>query len=235
MNRFIRELDSKREEGTWCTTDVLIQRITDNPLTIKAKREPHLYLYILFAFSVLFLIGLSLTKLNVPQSLGWEENKLRIISIDLNNQRSCFHRRSGIGFNELAKEDNAKEINKLTIHNNLQVYKTPRRKRQRSKKTVVTGSRSPKDTYRTIRNNMASLKYAYYRQLKITPQMGDQIKLKWAIDELGNVIHCKVVSSKINNPEFEKVIIRKISAWTFDTTDIPGDVTEVTYPFVFRN
>lgn len=97
----------------------------------------------------------------------------------------------------------------------------------------ITGGRSQASIKRTVRNNMASLKYAYNRRLRLNPGMGGKIKLKWAIDEFGNVLHCRVVSSNINDKEFEKIIVKKIRTWAFGKIKIPGDVTEVTYPFVF--
>lgn len=98
---------------------------------------------------------------------------------------------------------------------------------------AAVGSRSKADIMRTVRANLASLKYAYNKRLKANPGMGGKVTVKWAIDEFGNVLHCRIVSSKINDPVFEKEIIRKIKAWSFGRIKIPGDVTEVTYPFVF--
>lgn len=95
------------------------------------------------------------------------------------------------------------------------------------------GSRSRANIMRSVRNNMASLKYAYNRRRKDNPNIGGKIKVKWAIDEFGNVLHCKLISSNMGDQQFEKEVMKKIKSWAFGKINVPGDVTEVTYPFVF--
>lgn len=107
-------------------------------------------------------------------------------------------------------------------------------KRNSSKNAGMTGGRSRANIMRTVRNNMASLKYAYNRRLKAKPGAKGKIVVKWAIDEFGTVLHCKVVSSTMKDPTFEKEVTRKIKRWAFGKIPIPGDITEVTYPFVFN-
>lgn len=107
------------------------------------------------------------------------------------------------------------------------------RKNGSSSSAGMTGGRSRANIMRTVRNNMASLKYAYNRRLRAKPGIKGRIVVKWAIDEFGNVLHCKVVRSTMKDPTFEKEVTRKIKAWAFGKIPIPGDVTEVTYPFVF--
>ncbi len=97
----------------------------------------------------------------------------------------------------------------------------------------LTGGRSRANIMRVVRQNMASLKYAYNRRLAEKPGLKGKITVKWAIDEFGKVLFCKVVSSTINDPALEKVIIGKIKRWAFGKIQKPGDVTEVVYPFVF--
>lgn len=97
----------------------------------------------------------------------------------------------------------------------------------------LTGGRSRANIMRVVRRNMASLKYAYNRRLKTKPGIKGKIVVKWAIDEFGNVLFCKVVSSTMKDPTFEKEVVKKVKAWAFGKINIPGDVTEVSYPFVF--
>ncbi|MGM0443284.1 MAG: TonB family protein [Fibrobacterota bacterium] len=97
----------------------------------------------------------------------------------------------------------------------------------------MSGGRSRANIMRTVRNNMASLKYAFNRRLKAKPGIEGKVKVNWAIDEHGKVLRCKVVSSTINDKTFEQTVVTKIKSWNFGPIDIPGDVTQVTYPFVF--
>jgi outer membrane biosynthesis protein TonB len=98
----------------------------------------------------------------------------------------------------------------------------------------MTGGRSRASIMRVVRQNMASLKYAYNGRLREKPGMKGKITIKWAIDEFGKVLFCKVVSSTIDDPIFEQIVVKKIKRWAFGKIDKPGDVTEVAYPFVFH-
>ena len=98
----------------------------------------------------------------------------------------------------------------------------------------MTGGRSRASIMRVVRQNMASLKYAYNGRLREKPGLQGKITVKWAIDEFGKVLFCKVTSSTMSDPAFEKIIVQKIKRWAFGKIDKPGDVTEVSYPFVFH-
>jgi hypothetical protein len=97
----------------------------------------------------------------------------------------------------------------------------------------LTGGRSRAEIMRVVRQNMASLQYAYNQRLKDNPGMQGRVTVKWAIDEFGNVIFCKLVGTTINDDTFEQTVINRIKTWAFGKINIPGDVTEVEYPFVF--
>jgi hypothetical protein len=97
----------------------------------------------------------------------------------------------------------------------------------------IGGGRSRSEINRVVRSNMASLRYAYNRRLKANPLLKGKIKIRWAIDEFGKVMFCKVEESSFNDPQFEQEIISKIKRWAFGTLNKPGDVTEIVYPFVF--
>ena len=51
--------------------------------------------------------------------------------------------------------------------------------------------------------------------------------------ETGSVLKCSVVSSTIKDRKFENILLNKIKKWDFGKVDIPGDTTEIVYPFVF--
>ena len=97
----------------------------------------------------------------------------------------------------------------------------------------LTGGRSRASIMRVVRQNMASLQHAYNLRLRDNPGMQGRVTVKWAIDEHGNVIYTRLVSSTINDNTFEQTVLDRIRRWAFGRIEIPGDVTEVEYPFVF--
>jgi len=97
----------------------------------------------------------------------------------------------------------------------------------------LTGGRSRAEIMRVVRQNMASLQHAYNQRLRDNPGMQGRVTVKWAIDEFGNVIHASLVSSTIDDNTFEQTVVSRIRSWVFGRINIPGDVTEVEYPFVF--
>ncbi len=97
----------------------------------------------------------------------------------------------------------------------------------------LTGGRSRASIMRVVMQNLAPLRYAFNKRLQVKPGLKGRVTVKFAIDEFGKVIYCSVVSSTMNDPEFEKIIVKKIKRWVFKKIDKPGDVTEVVYPFVF--
>lgn len=125
---------------------------------------------------------------------------------------------------------------KLGLLGNPPVGRTLLRKRRPPKgrkRDLHRGKRSKANIMRTIRNNMASLKYVFNRRLKEYPGLKGKITVRWDINEFGEVSNVHVVVSTYNDPIFEKAIVTKIQAWNFGKIDIPGDITTVTYPFVF--
>lgn len=97
----------------------------------------------------------------------------------------------------------------------------------------ISGKRSRADIMRVVNQNMQGLRYIYNRHLRNDPGMKGKITVKWAVDEFGNVIFCRVTDSNINNELFKKEIEKAIKRWKFKEIKIAGDVTEIIYPFVF--
>ena len=97
----------------------------------------------------------------------------------------------------------------------------------------LSGGRSRANIMRVVRQNLAALRYAFNKRLRDKPGLRGKVTVKWAIDEFGNVLFAKVVSSTVNDPDFEQTVMKKVKLWKFGKIDKPGDVTEVTYPFVF--
>lgn len=209
-------------------------------------RQPILVLAVTIVIFLVF--GTLLTHTDAPTLSQIENPQLRVISVDLNDGHGS------VGFKGKWK-NNSRVINALIGRveslpsprfgrgiNTEGINVSPRRVRVIRKRIprssnkptgLDQGARSKADIMRTVRSNLASLKYAYRRRLKANPAIGEKITLKWAIDEFGNVLYCSIIESKLNDPVFEKVILQKIRSWAFGKINVPGDVTEVTYPFLF--
>jgi TonB family protein len=98
---------------------------------------------------------------------------------------------------------------------------------------ALTGGRSRASIMRVVQQNLAALRYAYNKRLREKPGLKGRIQVKFAIDEFGKVIFCKVLDSTMDDPPLEEEVVAKIKRWVFEKIDKPGDVTEVVYPFVF--
>lgn len=107
--------------------------------------------------------------------------------------------------------------------------------------TLKTGGGSIRDgrnrasIMRVVMQNLSALRYAYNKRLREKPGLTGRITCKFAIDEFGKVLFCKIESSSMNDTVLEKEIVNKIRRWAFEKIDKPGDVTEVVYPFVFTS
>lgn len=86
---------------------------------------------------------------------------------------------------------------------------------------------------KVVLDNMASLRHAYSKRLRDKPGVAGTIETKFSIDERGDVISARVLSSTMNDPEFEQLILDKVRAWKFEAINKPGDITEIVYPFTF--
>jgi TonB family protein len=98
---------------------------------------------------------------------------------------------------------------------------------------ALTGGRSRASIQRVVMQNMAALRYAYNKRLREKPGLTGKITVKFAIDEFGKVIFAQVVESTMADSELESTVVSRVKSWNFEKIDKPGDVTEVTYPFVF--
>ena len=92
---------------------------------------------------------------------------------------------------------------------------------------LTKGGRNKKEIARVVQQNISALRYAYNRRLREKPGLDGKIRVRFAIDEFGKV------NSSMNDTRFENLMVAKIEKWVFDKIDMPGDVTEVVYPFVF--
>jgi hypothetical protein len=97
----------------------------------------------------------------------------------------------------------------------------------------LTGGRSKASIMRVVMQNLAALRYAYQKRLRDKPGLKGKITVHFAIDEFGKVMFSQVTESTMADPELESAVADKIKRWVFEKIDKPGDITEVTYPFVF--
>jgi TonB family protein len=77
------------------------------------------------------------------------------------------------------------------------------------------------------------LKHVFENWLKRDPSLHGQLKIKFTILPSGEVANVSIVSSTMNNSEFDENIVRYIKRWTFPPVEGGGPV-EVTFPFVFE-
>ena len=99
----------------------------------------------------------------------------------------------------------------------------------------LSGGRQRNTIIRVVRQNLAALRYAFNKRLREKSDLGGKVTVQWAIDEFGNVLFVKVVDATIDDEEFIAAVVKKIKLWKFGKIDKPGDVTEVTYPFIFSS
>jgi TonB family protein len=99
--------------------------------------------------------------------------------------------------------------------------------------TPLTGGRSRASIQRVVKQNMAALRDAYSKRLRDKPGLTGKITVKFAIDEFGKVIFAQIVESTMSDSKLESTVVSRVKNWNFEKIDKPGDVTEVTYPFVF--
>ncbi|MDR0305103.1 MAG: TonB family protein [Chitinispirillales bacterium] len=97
----------------------------------------------------------------------------------------------------------------------------------------TTGGRSKSSIMRVVHQNTTGLNYTYNQRLGNNPGMSGRVKVKLAIDEFGKVISCQLVSSTTKDNTFDQTVIEKVKAWNFGRIDVPNDVTEFEYEFVF--
>jgi TonB family protein len=97
----------------------------------------------------------------------------------------------------------------------------------------LLGGRSRASIQRVVMRNMAALRNNYNKRLREKPELAGKITVKFAIDEFGKVLFAQVLESTMNDAELETAVVAGVKSLRFEEMDKPGDVTEVTYPFIF--
>jgi hypothetical protein len=99
----------------------------------------------------------------------------------------------------------------------------------------TTGSRSTESIFRSIKEQSSVFKKIYRDRCAEKPGLKGNVRFKFAINESGNVMYCKVDSSTVNDKTLENLLAASIAKWKFEISDVPGDLLVVTYPFVFSS
>ena len=84
-----------------------------------------------------------------------------------------------------------------------------------------------------VNMNSGNIVRAYSKRWAEKPNLEGRISVKFGIDEKGDVVSCKVISSTMDDPPLEEQVIKNVRSWKFGEIYNPGDVTEVVYPFNF--
>jgi len=99
--------------------------------------------------------------------------------------------------------------------------------------TTVKGFLDPALIQAVVRDNLASIRYCYEKELNRDPKLAGKIIVQFIIDLSGTVTEAKVENSMMKDPIVEDCITRRIKRWRFPKPQ-GGDVV-VSYPFVFSS
>jgi TonB family protein len=97
----------------------------------------------------------------------------------------------------------------------------------------MNGGRSRASVQRVVVQNMNVLGDAYSSRLRNRPGLTGKVVVDFSIDEFGAVVSAQVKESTMNDPKFELQVVDIVKTWRFEKIDKPGDITKITYPFVF--
>ena len=97
---------------------------------------------------------------------------------------------------------------------------------------AATGGLSPRIIKSYIRRKIGAIRACYQKGLQANPSLKGKVKVKFVIQPSGKVLGAKVVQSSLNSSQVEGCITRNIKSWKFPSSQ-GGEITTVTYPFVF--
>lgn len=102
-----------------------------------------------------------------------------------------------------------------------------------SANVMNVAGRSRSSLMKVVKKELKHLTEAYHNRLKDNSDLWGKITIKFGIDEFGNVLFSKVVSSTVKDSLLENTCDSIVATWKFEKINKPGDITEVVYPFVF--
>ena len=100
-----------------------------------------------------------------------------------------------------------------------------------SKRISGGSARTESEIARVFEENKGAIYSMYNRALRGDPSLQGKVVLEITIEPDGSVSACRIVSSNLNNPEFEKKIISRVKLFRFKA----GDIRQATikYPIDF--
>jgi len=98
---------------------------------------------------------------------------------------------------------------------------------------IEDGGRSRASIQRVVMQNLPAFRYAYNKRLRENSELSGTIKVKFYINEHGEVFSVLLVESTINDSELEDFVVTRVKDFKFEAINKPEDVTEVIYPFAF--
>jgi TonB family protein len=96
---------------------------------------------------------------------------------------------------------------------------------------VIGSARTESEIARVFEENKGAIYSMYNRALRGDPSLQGKVVLEITIEPDGSVSACRILSSDLHNPEFEKKIIARVKLFRFK----PGNVRQATikYPIDF--
>jgi TonB family protein len=108
----------------------------------------------------------------------------------------------------------------------------PRRKTENLRREGTRGERSPDSIAGIVASYRGGIDFVYKKTLRENPLLKGTITVEFTIAPNGEVIQCRVVSSTLNDPAFEELLVKRILQWKFPP--LPGvQNATVTYPLEF--
>jgi len=93
--------------------------------------------------------------------------------------------------------------------------------------------RTRESILKTVMNEVHSLRYAYNMRLREVPGLRGKVVVKFEINSIGDVTRARIESSTMNDSQFERTVIDKVTRWKFCREYSGYRISEVIYPFVF--
>jgi TonB family protein len=108
----------------------------------------------------------------------------------------------------------------------------PPRRAQAVQEAGKPGERGSGSIAAIVASYRGGIDFIYKKTLRENPLLKGVLTVEFTIAPSGEVTRCRVVSSTLNDPSFENLLIRRILQWKFPP--LPGgENTTVTYPLEF--
>ena len=98
---------------------------------------------------------------------------------------------------------------------------------------IINGGLSKESIRRTIRQNLAQVRFCYEQALQAKPDLQGRVAVKFIIGPSGAVQMAAIGESTLRDPQVELCIAGKVKTWNFSAPEGSG-IVSVTYPFVLE-